>query len=203
MDDMPSYNIRPQQLRILLAMNDLNENKTNDENNMTNETIIINNVNGTTPLKIPTKRYHRKGILRALIGARSAQDNSIHEIQVILDTGASRAVVTRGSKFLLKGKAKERALRKLHFYVDEVLWNTANKGGEVKVTTIHGTKAICGLGVVQVTLNGRTLSVLAIVAEAGALPGVEMLLDADTMASAGLSVDRMLQPNLSRRSFLE
>jgi hypothetical protein len=135
----------------------------------------------------------RRGILRAYIGAE--QNGGItRQIQAILDTGASRAVVNQESKFLLQGKAKERALRKLHFLEDEALWEAAHSGKEVRVTTIHGTKAVCGLGVIRVHINGRSLCAIAIAAGKGTLPpGVEMLLDADTIAFAGISVDQLLQ----------
>lgn len=64
----------------------------------------------------------------------------------------------------------------------------------MRVTTIHGTRALCELGVIKVHLNGRTLAVLAIVADEGTLPpDVEVLLDADTIANSGVSVDSLLQ----------
>ena len=181
--------MKPQQIRILLATHDLH-----DDDNKGRSTNDLH----TQPLKETHKRpkASRRGILRAYIGAETT-DDGIQQLEAILDTGASRAVVNRGSRFLLEGKAKQRALRKLHFREDEALWRAAHTGKEVRVTTIHGTKAICGLGVVRVHINGRTLNVLAIVAEAGTLPlNVEMLLDADTLSYANFSVDELLQRRL-------
>lgn len=184
--------MRPQQIRILLSMNDLYDDNIKEG--------PINELH-SQPLKETRKRPKacRRGILRAYIGAETT-DTGTQQLEAILDTGASRAVVNRGSKFLLEGEAKQQALKKLHFREDETLWKAANTGKEVRVRTIHGTKAICGLGVVRIHINGRTLNVLAIVAESGTLPhNVEMLLDADTLSYADVSVDELLRRRLHEK----